>query len=732
MALSINEFSAWARQSPDTAVATTGRGLVAESTQLSLFARIFKPSAAEKVRGAVLKDFTRALSSRYGATIAQKAVFVAGLSSSSALKGSTISKVMGIANLLRAEMLRPIYDQNLRLGNASITRAQIGGLGLEARKQLDEFVKLRAVAAELLGEIPLSQADCEDYHSRVNDLNAALCDLARNIHEGIPAEDFKAEIDALVKALGNKCGQAIALAANAPLGAAGQSEYRDFWREVAIKTMVVMQGAAADGNEPAAVAIGRAIDQLRNDEQVKQRFDRSFQISKDVAKKSIAPFIVNLVKAQLNQGNVRGFRLRSGDVVRALEAGYRQTLNGRPWPVISKAMSASIGGRPVELTSTIRPAENLGRTEQDQRGPIASGYPDGVHGYNCYSADVNHAVNLAVSSLTVSEPGGAQKLAFCGVRHSVHHAWEISNAAERSEANLQRVKEAVIAAFMAKYDIPADHDALPQADAQGMVTVDLNMTSVALLTPDKTRHKLMRGSAKDERAMLRGQTAAWEAVQQSGVTFQYKGQTIKIQPKILKFNFGVNEGAVNIYSWLAPELAGGWDRSDKMNATAFETLEREARSFISGNKGDINTRNAALTLLNQCKAALGAKRERSDSHDAYKVAARIAVLTQLIGNVPCWNCKSGKDRTSEMDVECKFLAALIARGEPIPPPGAKLTAEQKGLFRTIALNGGNFEVQKLNAGIAGFKTGGVSSIAERLGGQKFRRFHSGGSGLVPD
>ena len=731
MALSINEFSAWARQKPDTAVATTGSGLVAESTQLSLFARIFKPSTAEKVRGAVLKDFTRALSSRYGATIARKAVFVAGISSSSALKGSTISKVMGIANMLRAEMLKPIYDQNLRLGSESLTRTQINGLGLDARKQLDEFVRLRTVAGELLGEIPLSQADCEDFLSRVSDLNTALCDLARDIHEGIPAQDFRAEVDALVKTLGNKCGQAIALAANTPLGAVGQREYKDFWRDVAINAMTVMQGVAADGNEPAA-AIGRAIDQLRDNEQVKQRFDQSFQFSKDVAKKNVAPFIVNLIKAQLDQGNVRGFRVRSGDVARALEAGYRQTLNERPWPVINKVMSTSIGGRPVELTSTIRPAENLGRTEQNPRGPIASGYPDGVHGYNCYCADANHAVNLAVSSLTVRDPGGAQKLAFCGVRHSVHCAWEINDAAGRSAANLQRVKEAVIAAFMAKYDIPADHDALPQADAGGTVTVDLPMTSVALLTPDKTRHKLMRGSAKDERAMLRGQTAAWEAVEQTGVEFQYKGQTIKIQPKILKFNFGVNEGAVNIYSWLAPELAGGWDRSDKMNAIAFEKLEKAARSFISGNRGDRNTRNAALTLLEQCKAALGAKHERKDSHDAYKVAARIAVLAQLIGNVPCWNCKSGKDRTSEMDVECKFLSALIARGDPIPPPGAKLTAEQKGLFRTIALNGGNFEVQKLNAGIAGFRTGGVSSITERLGGQNFRRFHSGGSSIVPD
>ena len=118
------------------------------------------------------------------------------------------------------------------------------------------------------------------------------------------------------------------------------------------------------------------------------------------------------------------------------------------------------------------------------------------------------------------------------------------------------------------------------------------------------------------------------------------------------------------------------------------------------------------------------------AHDAFKVAARIAVLSNLIGKVPCWNCKSGKDRTGQMDVECKFLSTLIARGETIPEPGARLTDAQKRLFRSIALEGGNFEVQKMNTAIAGFKTGSVKSVTERLGGSEYRRFHRGGSDHV--
>ena len=42
-----------------------------------------------------MKDFTRALSARYGATIAQQAISNAGLSANSELTGRTISSVVG-------------------------------------------------------------------------------------------------------------------------------------------------------------------------------------------------------------------------------------------------------------------------------------------------------------------------------------------------------------------------------------------------------------------------------------------------------------------------------------------------------------------------------------------------------------------------------------------------------------------------------------------------------------
>ena len=679
--------------------------LESASNQIGILDRIFRRGTVDSVRSAVMKDFTRALSARYGVTIAQQAIANAGLSANSELTGRTISSVVANAKKLRADMLRPIGKQDLTLGDTTIAKSQFKGLGPDDKAFLVKFLKRRAVAAELLGEFPLSMPDYQDFHARATDLVVRLRAMRESIvPANVPADEFYAEVDALVRAVEGKLVQMRDLLAGQPLGEANMREYRDLMFAAAIRTVEALR-ASARGNAAAEAALGRTLEQFRNP-QVRAEFEPYAQLSKS-AFKNIAPFIVSMVKARLNRANVRGFNLDVSAVAQLMKSSYRAVLNERPWPVVSKTFSTSVGNRPVEMTSTIVPAEQLGRSEENPRGLIASRYPHGVHGYTCHSADARNAVNLAVTQLTVSDPGGQPRLAFCGVRHSVHCAWEIRNDQERAAANARRAEEAVMAAFMAKYSVPRNHAELPEPGDDGTVTVDLDITSVALLTPDTMRNYWRPGSSKDERSMLMDQTAAWDTVSQRGVSFQYQGRQIRVRPHIVTFNVGVNEGAVKL-SGIAPNKAGGWDASDRMNARAFEALTHEVMAFVNDKSKDGNLRAAALTLFNQCRNILVLKQERSDSHDAYKLAARLG----------------------EMDVECKFLAALIARGEKIPAPGAELTAEQKGLFRAVALQGGNFEVQKMNVGVAGFMSGSVKSIEERLGGKAYHTFHRGGANNI--
>ena len=702
---------------------------MAEKDRLGFLARTFGGSL-KTVRAAVIKDFTRALSARYGSSIAQQAVSIAGLTPTTKLKGWKITEAIQAAKVLRAQMLMSGgRAPDIRLGDSDVPSEVTHFFLADKGNAVTKFLKQRATAVQLLGEMPLTEAEFSDFHARIGELAARLVRLKSTgvVPEGVPEADFRRAVDSLVAALHDKDAQVRATLDGNPLGATNLDDYKNIWRDAAANAMVELsEEAQRAGKTKAKEAIDRAISKLYSDPDVTRRFNDSIAgFSHDASKKYVAPFVVNLLRRQLAQEGVRNFRIGTADVVRRVDAGFQKNLNERPWKTSDKPILSSAGGRPLSLRSVIAPAEQLGRENRGDRGLIASRYPARVHGYMCHSSTADHAVNLSVSSIAVGEPGGPQTVAFRGVRHGVHSAWSIRNDADRAAANARRAEEAVIAAFLAKFD----DTELPEPGNDGKTVVDLEMTSVSLLTPGTGRHLFKKGSSVDERRMLTDQTAAWEAVERNGVEFQYKGRTIRVKPSILKFNFGVNEGAVNTLFKIAPDAAGGWDLSSRMNQTAFTALQARVDAFLRSD-ADLKKKSAVRTLLAQCRQALDARAERSDAHDAFKVAARIAVIANLMGEVPCWNCKSGKDRTGQMDVECKFLSTLIATGSPIPEPGAPLTKAQQGLLRSIALEGGNFEIQKMNTGIAGFKTGRVDSVAERLGGQEYREFHRGGSDHV--
>lgn len=155
-----------------------------------------------KLRSDVMKDFTRALSSRYGVSIAKQAISKASLTEKSALTGRTIAEVVDNAKKLRADMLKPIAKQGIRLGEAMIAKSQFGNLSADDKHLLVKFLKRRAVAVEMLGEFPLTQEDYEDFHARATDLVARLRAMTVGaIPANVPADGFAAEVEALARSI---------------------------------------------------------------------------------------------------------------------------------------------------------------------------------------------------------------------------------------------------------------------------------------------------------------------------------------------------------------------------------------------------------------------------------------------------------------------------------------------------------------------------------------------------
>ena len=707
------QYNSWAfyHKNEEAALSETGPGIGFASTKVGALARFFNTKAAQSVRSEVMADFTRALTDKYGVTLAQEALTAVGLTPTSKLDGKKITDAISYASMHREkEVTALLCSKDLKLTTTTLTRADILGPYVPdhaiEQERMRDYLRVRQEAVALLSETPLNEAELESFYARCSDLLehrlVYYADKDPAPTEGKALALYE-DSRALWTALVNKYEELSAMIDSQPLSDENVTHFKTIWSDGAQRALETLKNDYPELQDQ----IDEVLQHIKDTEDT---FVASIPLEKD-PQKAIAKDLFAQLKAK-----VPNLPFSEKALARQIFAGYCETLNRGDWSVIRKDVTATVGNVPVTLTSEIVPGSRIGAPTDDETGPIGETYEQGVKGYMCHSAHTDHAVNLAVSSISVN---GSPDPAFRGIRHGVHCAWEVSGASKRAEANVHRAEEAVIAAFLAD---PANMAKVKDGK------IDLNMVSVSLLTPDVARH-IKWGRKSDERLMLREQTAAWKAVAEKGVTFTHDGQTITIKPKILTFNFGVNAGAVK-WGNVAPNLAGGWGMSDDMNLRSYRELRPMVVEFLEDESIPEDKRRAVQTLFNQCMDTLRAGNQRSDKHDAYKVAARYAVIAHLMGMTPCWNCKSGKDRTGQMDVECKFLATLAAQGAPIPKPGAKLTAEQTALFRSIALESGNFEMQKYNTGLQGFKTSGVKSIVERLGGALFRMLHKGGADYV--
>jgi hypothetical protein len=139
-----------------------------------------------------------------------------------------------------------------------------------------------------------------------------------------------------------------------------------------------------------------------------------------------------------------------------------------------------------------------------------------------------------------------------------------------------------------------------------------------------------------------------------------------------------------------------------------------------------------LDLAQQCRALWQSDGHRDSAETPYRLPARLAVLTSLLGFPPAFNCKSGKDRTGQMDVEAKTIAAFIAQNGHVPALDGTDATALRDIRLPMALEGGNHEMQIKNTGLAGFKTLGVRGLTDALGGREEMRRVVGFSKLVKD
>lgn len=376
-------------------------------------------------------------------------------------------------------------------------------------------------------------------------------------------------------------------------------------------------------------------------------------------------------------------RKARGEAKTLLQSISKDTLNNGRWDIIQD--SFSFAGQTFD--SMLTPAGQLKLGEKDI---FATGYDN--KGVCSKSTDeTTHAVNFWVSRF--AERGNGKPL-FTGIRHAVLSPFGLkAGSAERRQGALNRAKEVAVAALMLQ--------PVKLAAALAGETVTLPLTSTGLLTPIDI-------GPCTEKSQLWDQMSAWNALNAGPVELAIrddKGNVVPVNVRldIAAFNFGVNELALG-------RLKLGHAFSDKYNQLALTKLLGRDLGQSSEHGGWVGQYLASRpanaervsSLASELKQIWANKSHHDDNGEPYKAARRVALLSNEIGITPCWNCKSGKDRTGIMDVVIKHDLA----SQYLHKIGANSGANdgEKKLMQAVMLNSGNMQVQQYNTGAAGNKS----------------------------
>ncbi|MEA9393191.1 inositol phosphate phosphatase SopB [Acerihabitans sp. TG2] len=370
-------------------------------------------------------------------------------------------------------------------------------------------------------------------------------------------------------------------------------------------------------------------------------------------------------------------------------------LNSKPW----NSIRASFCVDNKRFSSHLTPA---GRLTLGEKTPLLTlGKPNnGICSKTTTSRE--NAVNLWTSSFEIQEAGQTHEV-FAGIRHGVNSAYGLPKGAERDAAAVARAKQIVTAALAMQPE--------KLAQAREGNKINLQLTSTSLLTPIDL-------FSSTEKSQLQDQLTAWQTLSSTeGIELDVMdkhGKPITVVLEVAAFNFGVNGLSQGI-------LKLGNAYSDEINLPAMKLLlgSNLSPSLSAGGwvqrylATDPSNKKRVENLQAEIKEIWAKKSHHSDGEDPYKMATRIALLSYEIGIIPCWNCKSGKDRTGWMDTEIKYAVTRHCLNRTTEKSTA-VEKKDKELLQMVALNSGNQKIQEQNTGAPGNKCFNQGNVFSRF------------------
>lgn len=429
--------------------------------------------------------------------------------------------------------------------------------------------------------------------------------------------------------------------------------------------------------------------------------------------------------ASVIHGKLRGLGLRTrshsiDEIDKKIFDRYIDVLQTSDWKNISKNHALLFpdhngGTRALRFKTTMTTARYMDAV-------LTKNYQaNGVNGICSYAIRENrHAANLWRTEFRPEQPNKyGTKLEFSGLRHGVHDAYGINDSTERAAANDARVKEFLHAGLLEHLS----RNNLDLATLNPEDTLSIDIVSVNLLTP-----------ASKEKAMIQNQQSAFSRANEKEIRIQVADEmgnerSIKVKPRIIMFSTPVNHLSLS----KTGSMIGIWRTSDSINRKAIGTLigSSENSKAIGGmaasriqslkaelmsipaNSAEYSSKRMVLTekilliqqLSTQIRDIFSNKTHHRVGNEPYKLPTRLLALANEIGATPAFNCKSGKDRTGQLNVEIRDLyASLNATNGQLRDIDLKREGLAQKNFQHLFFAGGDREIQTLNTGASGSKS----------------------------
>ncbi len=394
-------------------------------------------------------------------------------------------------------------------------------------------------------------------------------------------------------------------------------------------------------------------------------------------------------------------------------------------------------------------------------------YGQGINGNPSTALESPDLTNCFRSE--ISDENG--KKLFSGYRHGILDSIKVKNNATRQSNAENKAKQLLTTIVMDRF----------KADKLSTATkanpLEINLTSVNLVNPISI-------GKFDEKTMALKQMSALESLtkdangQPGPVKLTINNQDVWVKVNLRTFMTPCNEyshGVFGKFVWdnansmgknnesftkmFGPRFMTQNSQPDRLkSAVPFETQYEEFKQLISADSdlGKYLRKNPPPSLADQKKVFVLAHEInilmqngnfRNKKIDAFELPARLALLNDMIGNVCCYNCKSGKDRTGHMDIITKQLAVKMTKLENNDlSPNEYLTdsssvmrvlsgrtyatGEDVQNFDQLIKNSGNLEVHQMNTGLKGSKVNDMPGVINHLGSAELFKFYEGASKYV--